>query len=575
MIKRLLSVLLFLIIFKSNSQIIYVKNDATGLNNGTSWQNAFTDLSTAINSTSNGQIWVAQGIYKPTTDVNGQVPSDVKLNTFNLKLNIAIYGGFSGVETDLNQRNWVLYQTILSGEIGDENEYNDNIQHVFSSEYVNLTSNTILDGLTIKGGYARNSNGGGIYVNQTSDGSFKIKNCILEENYAVGEGGGLYVFNSNPIIENCIFRKNKAYTGGGMYLWYSDAIISNCQIYDNRADNFPNGGYSSLTAGGIYIGSYSSPKIFNNSITNNFAKNEGGAFVNDSNYEVIFNNNIVSKNQSEDGGALFLGWTTYCFNNLFFNNKATRYGGAIYMDYDPNRGQFINNTVVQNSAGIKGGGLYIDGANVDVTNSIFYDNISPTGTQIAAVNVYGNWAPDFRFCNIQGGLENLATQGNAIVYQDNINVDPLFADTDNNNFHLQVSSPLINAGTTNSSIIAVSWNGANGQIINFPSTDLNGNQRIIDNIDIGAYEFDSSLGINKTEKFSFALYPNPSNGYFNISSNTSYDSLSVYNILGVELFHKSTESEMTSIDLTNYPSGVYFVHFFMNDKKYISKIINN
>lgn len=576
MTKKLLSALLFLIlVLNSNSQTVYVKKDATGLNNGTSWQNAYTDLSKAINSTTSGQIWVAQGTYFPTTDLNGQIPTDAKLNTFKLKLNIAIYGGFSGVETNLNQRNWTNYPTILSGNIGDANLYTDNLIHVFSCEYVNLNSTTILDGLTIKGGYAVNDNGGGIYVNQTTDGSFKLKNCILEENYALGYGGALYVFNSNPIIEDCIFRNNKAYQGGGMYLYYSDATISNCNIDNNIADNFPTGGYSSLVGGGIYIASYSSPEISNNSITNNFAKDEGGALVNESNYEVLFNNNIVSGNKSGDGGALFLGWTTYCFNNLFFNNQATRYGGAIYMDYDPNRSQFINNTVVKNSAAREGGGLYITGANPDVTNSIFYNNISPIGPQIKAINVNGNWSPDFRYCDIQGGLTNLVTSGNVIVYQDNIDVNPLFTDATNNNFRLQSTSTLINAGTTNSSIITATWPRANGGVINFPNTDLDSYQRILNTIDIGAYEFGTSLGIiDVTEKISFRIYPNPANGVFNFSSATNYDSLSVYDIQGKELFHKLNESGMTSIDLTNYPNGLYFVQFFINNKKYTYKIIN-
>lgn len=579
--RKLLCALLFLTVAaNSTSQIVYVNINAAGLNNGSSWQNAYTNLSTAINSSSTGQIWVAQGTYFPTTDLNGQIPSDARLNTFKLKLNVAIYGGFSGVETNLTERNWTNYPTILSGNIGDTSLYTDNLIHVFSCEYVNLNSNTILDGLTIKGGYAVLINGigtergGGIYVNQTSGGSFKIENCILEENYAVGYGGGLYVFNGNPIIENSIFRNNKAFIGGGMYLWYSDAIINNCQIESNIADNFPPMSYSSLTAGGIYIGAYSSPIISNNSINNNFANDEGGAFVNDSNYEVVFNNNIVSGNQSTDGGALFLGWLTYCFNNLLYNNAATQYGGAVYMDYDPNRSQFVNNTVVQNSAASEGGGIYIVGANPDVTNSLFYNNTSPIGPQISTHNSYGNWAPDFRYCDIQGGLAGIATYGNAIVYQDNLDVDPLFADVANNNFRLTGESALINAGTTDSTLMAGTWLGANGNIINFPTTDLDGYQRILDTIDIGAYEFGNSLGIDKAQEISFTIYPNPANGVFNFSSTTNYDSLSVYDIQGRKLFHKFNESDLTSIDLANYPSGMYFIQFLIKNKKYTHKIIN-
>jgi len=573
--KKTLTAILFLtVIINATSQIVYVNQSAIGLNNGSSWQNAYTDLSTAINATQSGQIWVAQGTYFPTTDLNGQLPNDSKLKTFKLKLNIAIYGGFSGIETSLSQRNWHSYPTILSGNIGDTSLYTDNVEHVFSSEYVDLTSSTILDGLTIKGGYASGANGGGIYVNQTHDGSFQIKNCTLEENNAKGEGGALYVFNSNPIIENCIFRNNHAYQGGGMYLWYSDAIINNCQIYDNIADDFPTGGSSSLTGGGIYIGSYSSPKITHNSITGNYSKFKGGALTNDSNYEIVFTNNIVSGNQSRDGGALFLGWDSYCFNNLFFNNEATWHGGAIFMDYDGNRSQLINNTIVHNTAGSEGGGLYIYGANPDVINSIFYDNSSPLGPQIRAYNNAGNWAPDFRYCDIQGGLANLAVYGNAIVYQNNIDIDPLFANAAYDDFHLQTISTLINAGTTNSAFVRTPWSGSNGQLINFPNNDLDGNQRIVDNIDIGAYEFGSSLDINMSHNISFKIYPNPSKGIFNFSSNTNCHSLCVYNNIGIEIINKNSESVIADIDLSNHPSGIYFVRFLINNKSYFCKLIN-
>src|SRR5690554_4412435 len=186
---HILYTIAFLILtFNCYSQVVYVKHNATGLNNGSSWQNAYTDLSIAINSTSSGEIWVSEGIYFPSTDLNEEIPTDPRLKTFKLKPNIAIYGGFSGFETSLNQRNWVDNQTILSGEIGNPNDLTDNLIHVVSSEYVDLNENTILDGLIITKGYATTPTGisgsgygGGIYVFQTSGGSFKMKNCVIKE----------------------------------------------------------------------------------------------------------------------------------------------------------------------------------------------------------------------------------------------------------------------------------------------------------------------------------------------------------------------------------------------------------
>src|SRR5690606_14186610 len=61
------------------------------------------------------QIWVAEGIYKPTND---QSDRDA---TFQLANGVEIYGGFAGTESALNQRNWQTNATILSGDI-DNND---------------------------------------------------------------------------------------------------------------------------------------------------------------------------------------------------------------------------------------------------------------------------------------------------------------------------------------------------------------------------------------------------------------------------------------------------------------------
>ena len=50
------------------AQVIYVNQAATGSNNGTNWQNAYTDLHGALQAATTGDtVWVAQGIYFPTT----------------------------------------------------------------------------------------------------------------------------------------------------------------------------------------------------------------------------------------------------------------------------------------------------------------------------------------------------------------------------------------------------------------------------------------------------------------------------------------------------------------------------
>ncbi|MEO6133319.1 MAG: right-handed parallel beta-helix repeat-containing protein, partial [Saprospiraceae bacterium] len=80
---------------------IFVKQDATGILDGTSWANAYTDLQKAIDGSNPGdQIWIAAGTYFP----KGPTPDS---SHFLVVKPVEIYGGFTGNETSLSERNWV------------------------------------------------------------------------------------------------------------------------------------------------------------------------------------------------------------------------------------------------------------------------------------------------------------------------------------------------------------------------------------------------------------------------------------------------------------------------------------
>ena len=99
---------------------IYVDVDATGDNDGTSWEDAHTTLQPALDEAADGdEIWVAAGTYTPTYLFS---PGDPRSATFQLKNGVALYGGFDPTvgDTGWEDRDWVNNVTNLSGDIGTQ-----------------------------------------------------------------------------------------------------------------------------------------------------------------------------------------------------------------------------------------------------------------------------------------------------------------------------------------------------------------------------------------------------------------------------------------------------------------------
>lgn len=561
----------FLVFSLSYSQIIYVNQNAEGENNGTSWENAYIDLDFAIHNSNKGEIWLARGTYIPSTDLEGNVPTNEYAKTFKLKKGIEIYGGFLGNELKREQRDWENNLTVLSGDVGVTGDLSDNAYHVVSSEYTKDLDGAILDGLTIKDGYAYfQESGAGIYVQYAPVGTFIIRNCIIENNYSFREGGGMYIFNSKPIIENNIFRNNQSFRGGAIYLYYSSATIKNNMFINNRADNYEMIGSSSLSGGAINVSSYASPIISNNAIIDNYAAHEGGGITIDNNYHVVFQNNFVSENSSNKGGGIFLeNSESFFFNNVIHKNNAEQ-GGGIYIDYTPQGPQFINNTIIDNNSELGGGAMYLLGSAVNIVNSIFYNN-SPSDRQIVANSYAGNWAPKIQYSSFENGELAISSYGNELLFENNFETTPIFVDAENNNFAIHENAQLINSGTVSNSILQKPWRGSNDELILLPNTDFAGNPRIIDYIDLGAYEFQNPLSYHSIEKNNNPLIvPNPSNGNFKINLQ-NYHSIHIYDLKGQKI--KTILNTSKDINAKDLPNGIYLIVVEKDKLKYFEKLI--
>ncbi len=262
--------------------VFYVDDTATGANDGSGWTDAYTSLQSALAAAGSGdEIWVAEGTYKPTHKVGG---SGDRYRTFQLKNGVALYGGFSGIETNRDQRDWRVHQTILSGDrAGNDNDTinlneptrQDNGYHVVLG-----ADGSYLDGFIITGGNANGStwqvNEGGGMQNQTVIGAvYKIANCTFTKNTAVA-GAGMFNWASDDTkIINCIFSGNTTQLdGGGIFNASCNAEISNCLFVGNQS-----------RSGGGMANSTSAPNLTNCTFSGNSADQRGGGIVNDNTFQ--------------------------------------------------------------------------------------------------------------------------------------------------------------------------------------------------------------------------------------------------------------------------------------------------
>jgi hypothetical protein len=253
--------------YETGHYIYYVDADATGGNDGSCWQDAFTSLQSALAAAtiSGTEIWMADGTYKPTAGSDRNA-------TFQLKNNIAIYGGFAGTETLRSERQKSSHVTILSGDINTIGTFTDNSYHVVTGSGTNntaiLADVTIMDGnagtasgdldkgggMLINTGYPVVANvrfihnngyyhGGGIAIQGSTTSPALVINCTFSGNTANPNGAGIAAFNNSKItIINSTFTGNNSAAGAlTIFTAGTVATIRNIILYGNTPKQMDNG----------------------------------------------------------------------------------------------------------------------------------------------------------------------------------------------------------------------------------------------------------------------------------------------------------------------------------------------
>ena len=327
------------------SRIRYVKVGGTG--DGSSWGNASGDLQKMIDDLATvdapGEVWVAAGTYRPTTQIIEGVQYAA---SFRMRDGIDVYGGFAGGEISKADREkgsmpWIYTnETILLGadyEDGSATWGNDQWNVISSTRHVvwfapmsgedSFKYATVLDGVTIKGGAANGGEGladfatdkgGGVYMELNAT----LQNCVVAENTAKDNGGGVYVKNGRVI--GCLIYNNSVVENGGGVFVENAGLVLRSMITDNSATN----------GAAVYLdkNAENHPEyliLSTSVVSNNTATGNGAVYCNESGMllqNTIVNNNCPSTvdasnpNSSQTGG-LYINKYAYVINSVLWNNQ--------------------------------------------------------------------------------------------------------------------------------------------------------------------------------------------------------------------------------------------------------------
>lgn len=328
---------------------------------------------------------------------------------------VDLYGGFAGGETDNRfQRDPSANESVIdAGKAGSGITVRCAARH------------SVIDGLTIRNGHA--SYGGGIYSAYCSP---VISNNRIAGSISINDGGGIYLEEGKPTVAGNTICDNKGSRGGGLA----------CDADAN---------------------------VFGNSFLGNYGGLGGAVYIQ---YAAALHNNRIVGNGAGSGGGIYFWGPASVYSNLIAANAANS-GGGLYIDSAYSSAtSIVNNTITDNSASAKAGGVYCN-SSAALANNIVAHNSS--GVYLArdyyAVTLSHNCVHNpagYDYSGLAQGPTDITSDPQLLAY-------------DWGDVHLQPGSPCIGAG--DNSAAYTGW------------TDMDGQLRIQNGqVDIGADEYDET-----------------------------------------------------------------------------------
>ncbi|MFK7772959.1 MAG: beta strand repeat-containing protein, partial [Saprospiraceae bacterium] len=441
-----------------------------------------------------------------------------------------------------------------------------------------------VNGVTIENniaqGVASDNGGGGVFNN---GGTLNIENATTINNNqatgASGSGGGLLSTTGIVTVDGSFFTANSANRAGGAIELIDGILIFTNSEMTNNDVNGTAGMAAPGNGGGLHItGMTDTITISNSLISDNEAGREGGGLWNQSGSVMrvmmtTIDGNSSFGNNADDGGAGIFnnGGTLEVMSSTISNNTANGTAGSGGGIHNITSGDVtvMVSTISGNMANGTGGGIYnngnsfdlnattianntattigggIDGmTNVSIKNTIVASNSATSGMDVSGILT----SNDF---NLVGNddLNIFSTQANDLVGVDAM-MDVL-ADNGGMTFthKLLVASPAYNAGA-----IADSFNDQIDQAV-FGGTR-----------DIGAYESQevlTSVEDNFITDSGIVLFPNPTNGQFNITIPESFGEdiqVTIYELSSGKMIQNySTGNGNHAKSFNNLNSGMYSI----------------
>ncbi|MBU2929524.1 T9SS type A sorting domain-containing protein [Winogradskyella psychrotolerans] len=373
---------------------------------------------------------------------------------------------------------------------------------------------------------------------------------ITIQNATIQYGGGLRVLTETCTIDNCLITNNVAgvSTGGAIGLSRGMPQITNNTITFNETTAIGSGATNTV-----------SPYIFNNYIEGNNQENSNRPQINlgptlvDNPTQIIQNTIKGDRTLTSVGGISVSdllstgGVNAVIDDNIISDN---RYGIAIQSN---NVSAYIRNNVIEDNDSQGNAGL--GGSGINLVASVEGNVVVASGNEIRR-NLWGITLQGESMINLGDNADNIGQN----VFSENGNggvVYALYNNTDNpvsamHNCWDETDTP--NTVADAEAVIVHENDVASLGLVTF------------DPVDCGF------LSVDELALHSITIYPNPTDGEFNLDNNSLFKELNVYSIEGKLIMQKTLQIGANTLRL-DLSTGMYLLELNGETSRTIKKLV--